>query len=114
MNTEMIGWRPLSPEVIADLPEEPAVFEVATLVRTVHYIGSADGNLRSRLAALIQDPAKLRPSSGGYYFRYERVAHEEEVLSRRLSSYSAGHRGRVPVGNCEGAPALRVASRRAA
>src|SRR5207247_10370258 len=29
------AWQPLTPEVIPALPESPAVFEVATLVRTV-------------------------------------------------------------------------------
>lgn len=114
MNTELVGWRRLIPEAIAELPEEPAVFEVGNLVRTIHYIGSAEGNLRMRLTALAQDQTKLRPVAGGYYFRYERVADEEEVLARRLSSYSAGHGGLPPIGNREAAPTLRVASRRAA
>jgi hypothetical protein len=39
MNTEHAIWRRLTPDTIAELPEAGAVFEVANLVRTVHYIG---------------------------------------------------------------------------
>jgi hypothetical protein len=118
MNTVMNGWRPLTPETIAKLPQAGAVFEVGNLVRSVHFIGAANGNLRARLAAFTQDQMKLVPTPGGYYVRYEKAEREDEALALRLDSYRAGHKGRVPVGNlervAEARPALGVQARRAA
>ena len=113
MNQEPNGWRRLTPAAIAALPEAAAVFEVANLVRTVKYIGSAGGNLRTRLSAF-QTQAKLRPSPGGYFFRYETAAREDDLLARRLSAYRTAHRGLLPVANTGTTAPLRVASRRAA
>jgi hypothetical protein len=118
MNTVTNSWRPLTPETIAKLPQASAVFEVANLVRSVHFIGAANGNLRARLAAFTQDQMKLVPTPGGYYVRYEKAEREDEALALRLDSYRAGHGGRVPLGNLErlveDRPALRVQPRRAA
>jgi len=90
------------------------VFEVATLVRTVQYIGSAGGNLRARLGTLAASKTKLPPSPGGYYVRYETTAGEDEALAARLAAYRAAHRGLPPMGNREAPSTLRVARRRAA
>jgi hypothetical protein len=114
MITNTRNWRPLTPEIIADLPETGAVFEVANLVRTVQFIGTASGNLRARLASYAQEDLKLRPIPGGYYFRYEDTAAEADALAARLEAYRKLHGGIVPVGNGEPPHALRVAPRRAA
>lgn len=115
MNAECIGWRRLTPDAIADLPEESAVFEVANLVRNVQYIGVAQGNLRTRLGGLTREQTKLPVMPGGYYFRYETTAQEDEALSSRLTAYRDGHAGSLPLGNRESLPApLRLASRQAA
>ena len=90
------------------------MFEVANLVRTVHYIGAAGGNLRARLATYAREQMKLVPAPGGYYVRWEQATSEDEALARRLASYRARHSGLLPVGNRETAPALRVAPRHAA
>ena len=90
------------------------MFEVANLVRTVQFIGKASGNLRTRLAAYAQDDLKWRPVPGGYYFRYETAAREEEALDGHLGAYRNAHGGQMPAGNSEPLPALRIASRRAA
>jgi hypothetical protein len=113
MNQEPSRWRRLTPAVVAALPEAAAVFEVANLVRTVKYIGSAGGNLRARLSAL-QTQMKLKPSPGGYFFRYETATREDDVLARRLAAYRTAHRGLLPVANTGTPLPLRVASRRAA
>jgi len=89
-------WQPLTPEVIAALPESPAVFEVANLVRTVLFIERAHGKLRERLTSLWQDPTKLPVRPGGHYFRYELTAREEEALQKRLGAYRKRHRGVLP------------------
>ena len=97
-------WQPLTPEVIAALPESPAVFEVSNLVRTVLYIDRAHGKLRERLTALWQDPQKLPVRPGGHYFRYELTAREEEALQKRLASYRKHHRGTLPQINAATGP----------
>jgi hypothetical protein len=114
MNTDTPSWRRLSPEALADLPQTGAVFEVANLVRTVQFIGTASGNLRNRLAAYVEEDLKVRPITGGYYFRYEPAPDENRALDARLNAYRSGHGGLLPVGNSEERPTLRLASRRAA
>jgi len=114
MITDTSCWRRLTPETIAELPETGAVFEVANLVRTVQFIGRASGNLRARLAAYAQEDVKLRPCSGGHYFRYEPTPQEEQTLDQRLASYLNKHGGLLPTGNTQPQPALRLAQRRAA
>ncbi len=114
MHTAHNGWRRLTADTIAELPEAGGVFQVANLVRTVHYIGSAGGNLRARLAAYAQEQMRLSPISGGYYVHYELATAEDEVLASRFSLYRAGHGGLLPVGNREAGPTLRLASRNAA
>src|SRR5262249_39064902 len=113
MNQEPSRWRRLTPAAIAALPEAAAVFEVANLVRTVKYIGAAGGNLPARLSAF-QTQAKLRPSPGGNFFRYESAPREGDGLPRQLSAYRTAHRGLLPVANTGTTAPLRVASRRAA
>jgi hypothetical protein len=115
--TENISWQRFALEIIGELPESPAVFEIANLVRSVQYIGSAD-NLRERLTTYWQE---LRPSPGGYYFRFHQSQKaREEALATHLASYRAAHGGLLPNGNAlaspgvTAAPAVRVAARRAA
>lgn len=113
-----VSWRRFSLELLDELPESPAVFEIANLVRTVQYIGSAD-NLRERLTTYWQE---LRPSPGGFYFRFHQPQKAgEEALATHLASYRAAHGGLLPNGNALAspataavAPAARPAARRAA
>ena len=107
-------WRRLNPAMVADLPEEGAVFEIANLVRTVHLIAGADGNLRARLTSLLGPSSTLPPSAGGYYFRYETAAVEKEALDGRLTAFQTAHRGLLPMLNRGTTRALRLAARRAA
>jgi len=108
------AWRRLTPETIAQLPEVSAVFEVANLVRTVLYIGAANGNLRERIGAIAQEPAKLPASPGGYYVRWEAAAAEADALDASLAGYRRQHGDTLPAGNRDVPAQLRVASRRAA
>ena len=114
MTTDTRCWRRLTPEAITELPETGAVFEVANLVRTVQFIGRASGNLRARMTAYMSEDVKLRPCPGGYFFRYEPTASEEETLDKRLASYLDSHSGMLPAGNAGPQPALRLAARRVA
>lgn len=94
-------WRRLSVDTLAALPEEPAVFEIASLVRTVLYIGAAEGNLRARLGTVLREPGRLPQVAGGYWVRWESVAAEDDVLARRLAAFRDAHHGAVPPGNRE-------------
>ena len=114
MITDTRCWRRLTPEAIAELPEAGAVFEVANIVRSVQFIGRASGNLRARLTAYEREELKLRPCPGGYYFRYEPTASEEQTLDQRLASYLGSHGGMLPAGNAGPQPTLRLTARRAA
>jgi hypothetical protein len=107
-------WRRLNPAMVADLPEEGGVFEVANLVRNVHLIAAAEGNLRARLESVMGPNSTLPPSPGGYYFRYEPATAEKDALARHLASYQAAHRGTLPACNRGTTRTLRLAPRRAA
>jgi hypothetical protein len=113
MNTDIIGWRPLTPDAINDVPEEAAVFEIANLVRTIQYIGIAQGNLRARLAAFGSKETRLPACPGGYYFRYETVKREDQALADRLEAYRTNHAA-LPAGNRGARPTLRAAAQDAA
>lgn len=107
-------WWPLTPETAAALPEDAGVFEVANLVRTVLYIGRGEGNVRARLALLSQPNSTLPRLAGGYYFRYELGASEEQLHATRLTDYCTGHGGHVPPGNRDTDRPLRLAALQAA
>lgn len=107
-------WIRLNPDNVATLPDEAGIFEVANLVRNVVFIGRAEGSLRQRLATLAQAGNPLPASIGGYYVRVIPTATEETALAERLAEWATRHGGRVPVGNAERRPALRLAQREAA
>ena len=114
MHCDTTAWRRLNPDIIAELPEAAGVFEVANLVRTIVYIGAADGNLRARLHALSIEQSKLPACAGGLFFRYQLTAKESETLAADLAAYRAQHGGELPAGNREAPRPLRLASRSAA
>lgn len=95
------SWRRLDVDTLAGLPEVSAVFEVATLVRTVLYIGGAEGNLRQRLGALLHDSGRLPPAAGGYWVRWElaSTATEGDLLEQRLAAFRGARGGQLPPGN---------------
>ncbi len=114
MDVEPGRWLRLNPDNIAGLPEAAGVFEIANLVRNVMYIGRGDGSLRQRIANLGHIPANLPASIGGYYFRFQLAAAEEQALSERVADYCVRHSGRLPMGNREIAAPVRLATSRAA
>jgi len=100
-------------DTVAALPEMSAVFEVANLVRTVLYIGAAEGNLRAQVGRLLREPGRLPQAAGGYWVRWEATDAEADLLERRLAAFRASRGGALPAGNRETrvpAPATRVAS----
>jgi hypothetical protein len=108
-------WQKLNPATIECVPEEPGIFEIGNLVRTVLYIGRADGNLRRRLERLGAVPENVPASAGGYWVRWAAVADEETALAERHAQHRGAHEGHLPPGN-EGRvrPAIRLVTRVAA
>ena len=89
----------LNPATIEIVPESPGIFEISNLVRTVLYIGRADGNLRRRLEGLGAVPENVPASVGGYYVRWAVVTDEEAALAERQGRHQAQHDGHLPAGN---------------
>ena len=89
----------LNPATIECVPESPGIFEIGNLVRTVLYIGRADGNLRRRFEALGAVPENVPASVGGYYVRWVVVPDEETALAERRGRHQAQHDGHLPAGN---------------
>jgi hypothetical protein len=95
------SWRRVTVDTVAALPELSAVFEVANLVRTVLYIGAAEGNLRARVDTLLRTPGKLPQAAGGYWVRWQPTEGEAALLEERLATFRASRRGALPPGNRE-------------
>jgi hypothetical protein len=99
MAVEPGRWQKLNPSTIESVPEAPGIFEIANLVRTVLYIGRAEGSLRRRLEGLGAVPENVPASAGGYYVRWAIVDDEETALAERQGRHQALHDGRLPPGN---------------
>ena len=108
-------WLKLNPSTIESVPDAPGIFEIANLVRSVLYIGKANGNLRNRLAELGAIPENVPASAGGYYVRYTPAADEETALAQRQAEHRAQHAGQLPPGNdARPRPKFRLITRDAA
>lgn len=106
-------WLPLVPDIVTGVPARSGVFEVASLVRHLLYVGPGEGNLQARLLELSRVPGRQLPQSiGGYYFRYRVTDTEGDALNAVLAAYGRQHGGRIPPGNIPtgGAPAAPAMS----
>jgi hypothetical protein len=99
MAVEPGRWQKLNPSTIESVPEVPGIFEIGNLVRTVLFIGRADGSLRRRLGGLGAVPENVPASAGGYYVRWAIVEDEEGALAERQAVHRAQHDGSLPPGN---------------
>jgi hypothetical protein len=87
-------WRPLFPDQLAEVPDRPGVYELATLVRTIVYVGEA-GNLASALSqhvSLAGGPS----SQNRRYFRFVEVERPEQLQRQLLAEYQRTHQGALP------------------
>jgi hypothetical protein len=89
-------WKPLDAAQITVLPESPGVFEIATLVRNVLFIGAAAESLMTTLASHLETPGTLHAGVGRLYFRYAATEAAEELQSELLAQYRARHAGGLP------------------
>ena len=90
-------WKPMTAAAIADAPACPGLYELATLVRTVVFIGAAAENLSEALTAHLNAPATLQhPPAGRLYFRVAPLDDPEETQRELIEAYRAAHAGAFP------------------
>ena len=115
MPAEIGPWQKLNPPTIEFVPESPGIFEIGNLVRTVLFIGRANGNLRQRFEALGAIPENVPASVGGYWVRWVAVDDEESELAARQTAHRDQHGGLLPAGNdARSKPVFRLVTRDAA
>jgi hypothetical protein len=104
MSIAFSTWKPMVPALVAEVPPCPGVYELATLVRTVVFIGAANESLSEALTRHLNAPATLHPHVGRLYFRT--VAHEdpEHVRVELLEEYRARHGGGLPAAQASQPP----------
>jgi len=87
-------WQPLSSLALDAAPSRPGVFQLATLVRTIVYIGAAPD-----LAAALAQHVSLTGSPyslGRRYFRYTEIDQPEQLQQRLLDEFRRAHQDRLP------------------
>ena len=99
-------WQPLTPTVIASLPEAMAAFEIGSLVRTVLYIGGdAEDGLRSVVRRALAAP-KLRLRA--HCIRWEATADPRGRAAELVAAHRAAHGGAAPAEQPRPVPGVRV------
>jgi hypothetical protein len=93
--TAFTMWKPLDATEVTGLPEAPGVFEIATLVRNVLFIGSATESLASTLQSQLESPAVPHARAGRLYFRYAATDEAERLQAELLARYRDRH-GALP------------------
>lgn len=89
-------WKSLDATEITQLPETPGVFEIATLVRTVLFIGAAPESLATTLSTHLEAPSILHARAGRLYFRYAATEDAERAQAGLLARYGECHGGILP------------------
>ena len=89
------AWRPLIPAETEQAPDCSGVFELATLVRTVVFIGAAPESLGATLAQHLVLPGTLHLQMGRLYFRYQTAEEPEQTQLDLLEEYRRTH-GSLP------------------
>jgi hypothetical protein len=84
------------PAVISDAPASPGVYQLATLVRTVVFIGAAPDSLNETLTLHLNAPATLHPHLGNLYFRVAPLEDPELAQTGLLEEYRTSHGGALP------------------
>jgi hypothetical protein len=100
-------WKPLVAAEIARLPESPGVFEIATLVRNVLFIGAATDSLTSTLTSHVVRPGAVHARAGSLYFRYAPIDDADRVQVELLSRYCEQHAGSLPPAQSTSVPSQR-------
>jgi hypothetical protein len=96
MSIAFSPWKPLVPAVVAQTPASPGLYQLATLVRTIVFIGAATENLSETLALHLNAPATLHPHLGHLYFRVAPLEDPELAQVELLDEYRTRHGGALP------------------
>lgn len=96
MAVNFSAWKPMTPAVIAEAPNCPAVYELGTLVRTVVFIGAADDDLSRTLNQHLSVPQTLHPPLGKLYFRFAPLEEPEGTRAVLLEEFRTSHAGALP------------------
>jgi hypothetical protein len=105
-------WKPMTPATVAEAPTCPGLYELATLVRTVVFIGAAGENLSEALTGHLNAPATLHPHFGRLYFRVAPRDDPEETQRELIEAYRASHAGAFPAAQLTQPAAEPVVPRR--
>jgi hypothetical protein len=99
-------WQPLTPTVIASLPEAMAAFEIGSLVRTVLYIGGDpnEGLQTAVRRALATADLRIR----AHCIRWESTTDPRGRAAELLAAHRAAHAGATPAQQPRSVPAVRV------
>ncbi len=96
MPDEFSTWRPLIPAEIERVPECPGVYELATLVRTILFIGAAAESLNTELTQHLAVASSPLLRSGHLYFRHRATDEPIQTQNEMLADYTARHGGALP------------------
>ena len=106
------SWSRLAPDTVEKVPAKTGVYELATLVRNVMFIGRTAGNdLRSCLHDEMTDP-RTQDRQRSLYFRYEETPSEDQRHRELLDEYARDHSGKLPPLNQRPEGERRATSRR--
>src|SRR4051812_19203497 len=105
MREAFTTWRPLSVAEIEKVPESPGVYDLATLVRTILFIGAAPESLSTELGHHVGSARLVR--SGSLYFRFRAIDDAVNLQSEILADYTARHNGALPPAQSIPPPAPR-------
>jgi hypothetical protein len=100
------------PAVVADTPASPGIYQLATLVRTVVFIGAAAESLSETLTLRLSAPATLHPHLGRLYFRVAPLEDPEQTQTELLDAYRACHGGALPAAQMTQPAPLPIAPHR--
>ena len=89
-------WKPMNPALVAEAPNCAGVYELATLVRTVVFIGAAGESICEALTEHLNAPATLHPHFGRLYFRVAPMEAPEGTQNALIEEYRASHNGAFP------------------
>jgi len=112
MSIPFSPWKPMVPAVVAETPPCPGVYQLATLVRTVVFIGAAPADLSETLAQHLNAPATLHPHLGHLYFRIAPLEDPEPTQTALLNEYCKLHGGAPPAAQVTQPLPLPLAPRR--
>ena len=96
MSIPFSPWKPMVRAVVAEAPASPGVYQLATLVRTVVFIGAAADSLSETLTLHLNAPATLHPHLGHLYFRIVPLENPEHTQAELLGEYRGSHGGSLP------------------